>query len=86
MGKGRLQRAVIAGACGCREFAMGSTVDDMQVACLWLGENLLTVSLSGVINYLDRACPETPRRILKVSARVTPAGQVCGSLTTNTLT
>ena len=48
---------------------MGSTVDDMQVGCLWLGENLITVSLSGVINYLDRACPETPQRIIKVSHR-----------------
>ncbi|KAI0228243.1 Actin-interacting protein 1 [Lamellibrachia satsuma] len=48
-----------------QEFVMGTTVDDMQVGCLWLGENLITVSLSGVINYLDRGCPETPRRILK---------------------
>ena len=86
MGKGSLQGAVIAGACGCREFAMGSTVDDMQVACLWLGENLLTVSLSGVINYLDRACPETPRRILKVSSWVTPVAQVWGHSEEITLT
>ena len=45
---------------------MGSTVDDMQVGCLWMGEHLITVSLSGVINYLDRACPEKPQRIIKV--------------------
>ena len=45
---------------------MGSTVDDMQVGCLWMGEHLITVSLSGVINYLDRACPDKPQRIIKV--------------------
>ena len=46
---------------------MGSGLEDMQVGCLWQGEHILTVSLSGFINYLDLADPSKPKRILKVS-------------------
>ena len=45
---------------------MGKTVDDMQVGCLWQGDSILTVSLSGFINYLDLNNPSTPRKVLKV--------------------
>ena len=44
---------------------MGDTIDDQQVSCLWQGEYLLSVSLSGHINYLDRNNPDRPLRILK---------------------
>lgn len=44
---------------------MGSAIQDMQVGCLWQGEYLLTVSLSGHINYLDVNNPAKPIRILK---------------------
>ena len=47
------------------EFPMGTTVDDQQVSCLWQGEHLLSVSLSGFINYLDVNNPEKPLRIIK---------------------
>lgn len=47
------------------EFVMGNTVDDQQVSCLWQNEHLLTVSLSGFINYLDVNNPATPIRIIK---------------------
>lgn len=47
------------------EFPMGNTVDDQQVSCLWQGEHLLTVSLSGFITYLDVNNPTTPLRIIK---------------------
>lgn len=47
------------------EFPMGTTVEDQQVSCLWQGEHLLSVSLSGFINYLDVNNPEKPLRILK---------------------
>lgn len=47
------------------EFPMGSTVDDQQVSCLWQGEHILSVSLSGFINYLDPSNPAKPLRILK---------------------
>ncbi|XP_014604256.1 PREDICTED: actin-interacting protein 1 [Polistes canadensis] len=47
------------------EFNMGTTVDDQQVSCLWQGDYLLTVSLSGFINYLDVNNPSKPIRIIK---------------------
>ncbi|XP_043648495.1 actin-interacting protein 1 [Drosophila teissieri] len=47
------------------EFVMGTTVDDQQVSCLWQGDNLITVSLSGVITYLNVADPSKPLRVVK---------------------
>ncbi|KAJ6635684.1 Actin-interacting protein 1 [Pseudolycoriella hygida] len=47
------------------EFVMGNTVDDQQVSCLWQGNHLLSVSLSGFINYLDVDNPTKPLRIIK---------------------
>ena len=45
---------------------MGTTVQDMQVGCLWQGDHIITVSLSGFINYLDVNNPTTPLRVIKV--------------------
>lgn len=45
-------------------FNMGNAVENQQVSCLWQGKNLLSVSLSGVINYLDVDNPDTPRQIV----------------------
>ncbi|KAK2154102.1 hypothetical protein LSH36_276g00012 [Paralvinella palmiformis] len=42
------------------QFNMGQKVEDMQVGCLWQGEYLLTISLSGYINYLDKNNPDKP--------------------------
>ncbi|XP_067657965.1 actin-interacting protein 1-like [Haliotis asinina] len=47
------------------EFSMGNELQDQQVGCLWQGNHILTVSLSGYINYLDRDDPSIPRRIVK---------------------
>ncbi|KAL1461035.1 hypothetical protein WDU94_012967 [Cyamophila willieti] len=47
------------------EFNMGSDVEDQQVSCLWQGDYLLTVSLSGFISYLDVNNPSTPVRVIK---------------------
>ncbi|XP_077991958.1 WD repeat-containing protein 1-B-like [Glandiceps talaboti] len=47
------------------EFKMGTDLMDQQVGCLWMGDYLLSVSLSGNINYLDRNNPTTPLRIIK---------------------
>ena len=44
---------------------MGSAIEDMQVGCLWQGEYILSVSLSGNINYLDVNNPLQPIRIIK---------------------
>lgn len=46
-------------------FTFGDTVDDQQLGCLWQGDYLLTVSLSGNINYLDTNNPSSPMRIIK---------------------
>lgn len=48
------------------EFKMGNAVDDQQLGCLWQGEWLLSVSLSGSINYLDKDNPSKPLRVLRV--------------------
>lgn len=45
---------------------MGSQVEDQQVGCLWQGSYLLSVSLSGAINYLDVNNPSKPLRVLRV--------------------
>ncbi|XP_013173534.1 PREDICTED: actin-interacting protein 1 [Papilio xuthus] len=45
-------------------FNMGNAVENQQVSCLWLGKHLISVSLSGVINYLDMENPDKPLRVL----------------------
>ncbi|XP_037909171.1 actin-interacting protein 1 isoform X1 [Hermetia illucens] len=47
------------------EFPMGTAVEDQQVSCLWQGEHILTVSLSGFISYLDVNNPTKPLRVIK---------------------
>ncbi|XP_013397813.1 actin-interacting protein 1 [Lingula anatina] len=46
------------------EFVFGKDKEHMQVGCLWQGDTLITVSLTGFINYLDPANPSTPKRIV----------------------
>lgn len=48
-------------------FKMGSEVCDQQLGCLWQGDHLLSISLSGYINYLDKNDPNKPLRVIKVS-------------------
>lgn len=50
-----------------REYSLGNQVDDMQVGCLWQGDHILTVSLSGFINYLDKSNTAKPYRVIKVN-------------------
>ncbi|XP_050355006.1 actin-interacting protein 1 [Nymphalis io] len=45
-------------------FNMGTAVENQQVSCLWQGKHLLSVSLSGDINYLDIENPDKPLRVL----------------------
>jgi len=54
---------VEAGAC-TKTFTFGNAVEDFQVGCAWLGDYLLTISLSGAINYLDPENPGKPKRIV----------------------
>jgi WD40 repeat protein len=45
-------------------FAEKPALTDMQVACLWAGEQMISLSLSGDMNYLDAATPTAPRKII----------------------
>ncbi|CAH1258183.1 WDR1 [Branchiostoma lanceolatum] len=47
------------------EFKMGTAIEDQQLSCLWQGDYILSVSLNGFINYLDKSNPATPIRIVK---------------------
>ncbi|XP_077877163.1 WD repeat-containing protein 1 isoform X2 [Ictidomys tridecemlineatus] len=46
-------------------FPMGSSVLDQQLGCLWQKDHLLSISLSGYINYLDKNNPSKPLRVIK---------------------
>ncbi|XP_059184561.1 WD repeat-containing protein 1 [Centropristis striata] len=46
-------------------FNMGSEVTDQQLGCLWQNNHLLSISLSGYINYLDKNNPDRPIRTIK---------------------
>lgn len=46
-------------------FTLGNTIDDMQVGCAWMGNTLISVSLSGFINILDPENPSLPKQIIK---------------------
>ncbi|ROL53566.1 WD repeat-containing protein 1 [Anabarilius grahami] len=46
-------------------FNLGSDVLDQQLGCLWQKNHLLSVSLSGFINYLDKNNPDRPLRTIK---------------------
>ncbi|KAJ1060935.1 hypothetical protein K5549_002222 [Capra hircus] len=48
-------------------FTMGSNVLDQQLGCLWQKDHLLSISLSGYINYLDKNNPSKPLRVIKLS-------------------
>lgn len=49
-----------------KEYKFGNQVEDQQVGCLWQGQNLITVALSGNINYLNyKNDPDENRPILK---------------------
>lgn len=46
-------------------FNLGSDVMDQQLGCLWQKNHLLSVSLSGYINYLDKNNPDRTLRTIK---------------------
>jgi len=43
----------------------GDELEHQQLGCLWSGNNLLSVSLNGNINYLDESNPTTPKRVVQ---------------------
>uniref|UniRef100_A0A915IGT6 Actin-interacting protein 1 n=1 Tax=Romanomermis culicivorax TaxID=13658 RepID=A0A915IGT6_ROMCU len=48
-----------------KTFYFGKEVEDQQLACLWQGEYILSVSLSGFVYYLDLDNADRPKKILK---------------------
>ncbi|KAM9859711.1 WD repeat-containing protein 1 [Aulostomus maculatus] len=46
-------------------FNMGTDVSDQQLGSLWQKDHLLSISLSGYINYLDKNNPDRPIRTIK---------------------
>ena len=49
------------------EFVMGKEVEDQQMSCLWTSTgHMISVSLSGFINFLDPSNPSTPKKIIRV--------------------
>lgn len=46
-------------------FSNNPQVKDMQVAVVWKGEHLISLSLSGDINYLDISNSSTPKRVVQ---------------------
>lgn len=47
-----------------KTFTFGTTLNDMQMCALWHKEYMLTVSLSGAINYLDPDNESTPKQVI----------------------
>jgi len=46
-------------------FKMGEGVEDQQVGCLWSGPHLISVSLSGFLNFLSLDNPAGPKKVVK---------------------
>ncbi|XP_030620905.1 WD repeat-containing protein 1 isoform X2 [Chanos chanos] len=55
----------MATATAVTTFNMGPDVLDQQLGCLWQKNHLLSISLSGYINYLDKNNPDRPLRTVK---------------------
>lgn len=50
-------------------FTMGNTIEDQQLGCLWSGNYMISISLSGNINYLD---PRSPKPIRVINGHNKP--------------
>jgi len=55
----------VANLCCLATFKMGEGVEDQQVGCLWSGPHLVSVSLSGFLNFLDLDNPSKVRQVVK---------------------
>ncbi len=52
-----------------REFKFEDKIENQMVGCIWAGKHLVTVSLNGNINYLDRENPSAPSKVVQVKIR-----------------
>ncbi|KAB5554177.1 hypothetical protein PHYPO_G00047170 [Pangasianodon hypophthalmus] len=55
----------VASGTAVTTFQLGADVLDQQLGCLWQKNHLLSISLSGYINYLDKNNPNRPIRTVK---------------------
>uniref|UniRef100_A0A8C6PZM7 WD repeat domain 1 n=1 Tax=Nothobranchius furzeri TaxID=105023 RepID=A0A8C6PZM7_NOTFU len=55
----------VGAATAVTTFNLGSEVTDQQLGCLWQKDHLISISLSGYINYLDKNNPDRPLRTVK---------------------
>jgi len=62
-------------------FEFGSAVEDQQVGVLWQGNFLVSLSLSGDLNYLDKASPSKPTKIVQGHSKPTMSVATRGSTT-----
>lgn len=69
----------VAGTSLLFDFPLGTTTDDMQVGCLWQGDHLISVSLSGNINYLDCDNPSKPSKVITGHNKPVTALTYCGN-------
>ena len=68
-----------AGANKCvTTFTAGSDVMDQQVGCIWVGDSIVSTSLSGFINFWDEGNAGAPASIIKGHAENITAMTVCG--------
>lgn len=51
------------------QITFGDAMTDQQYSSLWMGNYILSVSLSGYINYIDRNDPSKPARVLRGHAK-----------------
>jgi WD40 repeat protein len=62
-------------------FEFGQAVEDQQVGVLWQGNFLVSLSLSGDLNYLDKASPSKPVKIVQGHSKPTMSVAAYGSNT-----
>jgi len=46
-------------------FTLGDKLEDQQLGCLWQGDNLISISLSGDVSYLDISNPSQPKSVVR---------------------
>ena len=68
-----------AGANKCvTTFTAGTTVEDQQIGCIWVGDSIVSTSLSGFINFWDEGNAGAPASIIKGHSENVTAMTVCG--------
>lgn len=47
-------------------FKFGNELTDQQLGCLWCGETMMSINLTGDISFLDELNPERPFNVIQV--------------------